>query len=92
MALKKKFIGCKWIFRRKYNTNRSLQTFKEKLVGKGFKQKEGIYYCDTYAPMDSFTSIRVLMTWASIYNLFIQQMDVKTIFLNGKLDEEMYME
>ena len=85
-------IGCKWVFRWKYNTDGSLQTFKARLVAKGFKQKEGIDYFDTYAPVARITSIRVLFTLASIYNLFVHQMDVKTTFLNGDLDEEVYME
>ena len=85
-------IGCKWVFRRKYNTDGSLQTFKARLVAKGFKQKEGINYFDTYAPMARITSIRVLLALASLYNLFVHQMDVETAFLNGELDEEDYME
>ena len=85
-------IGCKWVFRKKYNTNGSLQTFKAKLVAKGFKQKEGIDYFDTYAPVARITSIRVLMALASIFDLYVHQMDVKTAFLNGDLDEEVYME
>ena len=85
-------IGCKWVFRRKYNSDGSLQTFKARLVAKGFKQKEGIDYFDTYAPVARITSIRVLMSLASIYGLYVHQMDVKTAFLNGDLDEEVYME
>ena len=85
-------IGCKWVFRRKYNTDGSLQTFKARLVAKGFKQKDGIDYFDTYAPVARITSIRVLLALTSLYNLFVHQMDVKTTFLNGELDEEVYME
>jgi hypothetical protein len=85
-------IGCKWVFRKKYNTDGSLQTFKGRLVAKGFKQKEGIDYFDTYAPVARITSIRVLMALASIFDLYVHQMDVKTAFLNGDLDEEVYME
>lgn len=87
-----KAIGCKWVFRRKYNTDGSIQTFKARLVAKGFRQKEGIDYFDTYAPVARITSIRVLLALSSIYNLYVHQMDVKTAFLNGDLDEEVYME
>jgi hypothetical protein len=85
-------IGCKWVFRRKYTTDGSIQAFKARLVAKGFRQKEGIYYFDTYAPVARITSIRVLMTLASIYNLYVHQMDIKTTILNGDLDEKVYME
>ena len=87
-----KLIGCKWVFRRKDNTNGSIQTFKARLVEKGFKQREGVDYFDTYAPMARITSIRVLLTLTSIYKLIVHQMDVKTTFLNGDLNEEVYME
>ena len=80
------------MFRRKYNTDGSLQTFKARLVAKGFRQKEGVYYFNTYAPVARITSIRVLFSLASIHDLYIHQMDVKTTFLNGDLDEEVYME
>ena len=87
-----KQIGCKWVFRRKYNTNGLIQTFKARLVAKGFKQREGVDYFDTYAPVIRTTSVHVLLALASIYKLIIHQMDVKTTFLNGDLDEEVYME
>jgi len=85
-------IGCKWVFRIKYNTNGSIQTFKIRLVAKGFKQRERVDYFDAYAPMARITSICVLLALVSIYKLIVHQMDVKTIFLNGDLDEEVYME
>lgn len=85
-------ISSKWVFRRKYNADGSIQTFKARLVAKGFKQKQGIDYFDTYAPVARLTSIRVLMAIASIHHLYVHQMDVKTAFLNGDLDEEIYME
>ncbi|KAK4400878.1 Copia protein [Sesamum angolense] len=87
-----KAIGCKWVFRRKYNTDGSIQTFKARLVAKGFKQKEGVDYFDTYAPIAQIASIRVLLALASTYQLNVHQMDVKTAFLNGELSEEVYME
>ena len=85
-------IGCKWVFRRKYNTDGSLQTFKARLVAKGFRLKEEVDYFDTYAPLERITSIRELFALASIHDLYLHQMDVKTAFLNGDLDEEVYME
>ena len=85
-------IGCKWVFRRKYNTDGSQQTFKARLVAKGFKQKEGVDYFNTYASVAIIVSIRVLFSLASIYDLYVHQMDVKTTFLNCDLVEEVYME
>ncbi|GJX41931.1 retrovirus-related pol polyprotein from transposon TNT 1-94, partial [Tanacetum coccineum] len=86
-----KAIGCRWVFRIKYHTDGSIQTFKARLVIQGFSQRQGVDYFDTYAPVARITSIRVLFALASIYNLPIHQMDVKTAFLNGDLDEEVYM-
>ena len=61
-------------------------------MAKGFKQREGVDNFDTYALMARITSIRVLLALASIYKLIVHQMDVKTAFLNGDLDKEVYME
>ena len=61
-------------------------------MAKGFKQREGIDYFDTYAPMARITSIQVFLALASIYKLIVHQMDVKTAFLNSDLDDEVYME
>ena len=85
-------IGSKWVFRKKYNSDGSLQTFKARLVVKDFTQKEGIDYFDTYAPVARITSIRILFSLTSIFKLHVHQMDVKTAFLNGDLKEEVYME
>ena len=62
------------------------------LVAKGFQQRKDIDYFDTFAPMTRIASIRVLIALASIHNLVIHQMDVKTAFLNGDLEEEIYMD
>ncbi|GKB62086.1 zinc finger, CCHC-type containing protein [Tanacetum coccineum] len=84
-------LGCKWIFKRKLKVDGTIKKFKARLVIQGFKQKSWIYYFDTYAPMARISAIRLLIAMASIQNLIIHQMDVKTTFLNGDLDEEVYM-
>ncbi|KAL0313933.1 UNVERIFIED_CONTAM: Retrovirus-related Pol polyprotein from transposon TNT 1-94 [Sesamum angustifolium] len=66
--------------------------FNARLVDKGFKQKEGIDYFDTYSLVARLTTIWVLIALVSVYNLSIHQMDVKTAFLYGELEEETYME
>ncbi|GJU43651.1 zinc finger, CCHC-type containing protein [Tanacetum coccineum] len=76
--------GCKWIFKRKMKVDRTIDKFKARLVIQGFRQKEGIDYFDTYAPVARITTIRLLLALAAIH-------DVKTTFLNGDLDEEVYM-
>ena len=73
-------IGCKWVFRKKYHTDGTLHSYKARLVAKGFQQKEGIDYFDTYAPVARITSIRIIFSLASIYNLHVHQMDVNCIF------------
>jgi hypothetical protein len=87
-----KLIGCKWIFKKKMKSDGSIDTYKARLVAKGFRQSKGINYFDTYALVVRISSIRTLISLASINNLEIHQMDVKTAFLNGYLDEEVYIE
>nr|GEW63759.1 zinc finger, CCHC-type [Tanacetum cinerariifolium] len=84
-------LGCKWIFKRKPKVDGTIKKFKVRLVIQGFKQKSKIDYFDTYAPVAHISTIRLLVTMASIHNLIIHQMDVKTDFLNGDLEEEVYM-
>ncbi|GJW48799.1 zinc finger, CCHC-type containing protein [Tanacetum coccineum] len=84
-------LGCKWIFKRKLKVDGTIEKFKVRLVIHGFKQKSGIDYFDTYALVARIKTIRLLIAMASIHNLIIHQMDVKTAFLNGELDEEVYM-
>nr|KAJ0225526.1 hypothetical protein LSAT_V11C100011700 [Lactuca sativa] len=65
-----------------------LISIKARLVSQGFRQKEGIDFFDTYSPVARISTIRLLLALAAIHNLVIHQMDVKTAFLNGDLDEE----
>ncbi|GJS59039.1 zinc finger, CCHC-type containing protein [Tanacetum coccineum] len=81
-------LGCKWIIKRKLKVDGTIEKFKARLVIQGFKQKSRIDYFDTYAPVTRISTIRLLIAMTSIHNLIINQMDVKTAFLNGDLEEE----
>ena len=70
----------------------SIDKYKARLVIKGYRQKEGLDYFDTYSLVIRITSIRLVLAIAAIRNLQAHQMDVKTAFLNGELEEEIYME
>jgi hypothetical protein len=61
-------------------------------VTKGYTQKESEDFSDTYSPVARLTTIHTLIAVAASYGLIIHQMDVKTTFLNGELDEEIYMD
>ena len=91
LPLGSKPIGCKWIFKKKIKVDGTIDKFKARLVAKGFTQNEGLDYFDTYAPFARIVTIKTLIALDSIYYLEIHQMDVKTAFLNGELDEEIYM-
>ena len=87
----RKAIGCRWVFRVKENQNGEVERFKARMVAKGFSQKYGIDYEETFAPVAKFTSIRTVLSMAAKHSLKLHQMDVKTAFLNGVLDEDIYM-
>ena len=87
----RKTVGCKWIFKKKTDMDGNVHTFKARLVAKGFTQTQGIDYDETFSPVAKIKSIRILLAIAAFYDYEIWQMDVKTAFLNGKLDEDVYM-
>ena len=70
----------------------TIDKYKARLVVKGYRQKKGVDYLDIYSPVTRITSIRMLIALAAVHDLKIHQMDVKTAFLNGELEEEIYME
>ena len=84
-------IGCKWIFKKKRGADGKVETFKARLVAKGYTQKEGVDYEETFSPVAMLKSIRILLSIAACMDYEIWQMDVKTTFLNGYLDETIYM-
>ena len=84
-------IGCKWVYKRKRGIEGKVETFKARLVAKGYKQKKGIDYEETFSPVAMLKSIKILLSIVAHYDYEIWQMDVKTTFLNGNLEEEIYM-
>ncbi|GJY06892.1 zinc finger, CCHC-type containing protein [Tanacetum coccineum] len=84
-------LHCKWIYQRKLKVDGTIEKFKARLVIQGFRKKSRIYYFDTYALVARISTIRLLIDLVPIHNLIIHQMDVNIAFLNGKLDEEFYM-
>ncbi|CAD5168045.1 unnamed protein product, partial [Musa acuminata subsp. malaccensis] len=87
-----KRVGCKWVFKKKRDSTGNIERYKARLVAKGFSQKEGIDYNETFSPISKKDSLRIVMALIAHYDLELHQMDVKTSFLNGDLDEEIYME
>ncbi|KAK1653233.1 hypothetical protein QYE76_071038 [Lolium multiflorum] len=84
-------IGTKWIFKSKKDEFGNVVRNKARLVAQGFSQVEGIDFGETYAPVARLESIRILLAYASHHNFKLQQMDVKSAFLNGPLHEEVYV-
>ena len=87
-----KRVGCKWVFKTKRNSNGNVERYKARLVAKGFTQKDGVDYKETFSPVSKKDSFRIIMAMVAHYDLELHQMDVKTAFLNGNLDEEVYMD
>ncbi|GJV58684.1 retrovirus-related pol polyprotein from transposon TNT 1-94 [Tanacetum coccineum] len=84
-------IGTKWAFRNKLNENGVVSRNKARLVAQGYNQQEGIDYDETYAPVARLESIRILLAYACTLNFKLFQMDVNSEFLNGFINEEVYV-
>ncbi|XP_071719215.1 uncharacterized protein [Rutidosis leptorrhynchoides] len=85
-------LGYRWIFKKKLKPDGTIDKYKAMLVIKGYRQREGLDYFDTYSAVTRITSIKLVLSIIAIRNLEVHQMDVKTAFLNGNLEEEIYME
>ncbi|GJZ97477.1 retrotransposon protein, putative, ty1-copia subclass [Tanacetum coccineum] len=86
-----KTVGSKWIFKKKTDMDGIVHTYKVRLIIKGYTQLYKVDYEETFSPVANTKAIRILISIAAFYDYEIWQMDVKTAFLNGYLDEDIYM-
>ena len=84
----KNVIGTKWAFRNKLDENGEVTKNKARLVYKGYAQEEGIDYGETFAPVARLEGVRTLLAYSTFKRFKVYQMDVKSAFMNGILEEE----
>jgi hypothetical protein len=87
----KDVVSSKWLFKIKHAADGSIEKYKERFVARGFSQKEGIEYEETFTPVARYTSMRTIIALAAKMKWKLHQMDVKTAFLNGVIEEEVYI-
>jgi hypothetical protein len=85
-------VSSKWLFKIKHVADGSIEKYKERFVARGFSEKEGIEYEETFAPVARYTLIKTIIALAAKMKWKLYQMDVKTSFLNGVIEEEVYIE
>jgi hypothetical protein len=88
----KSVVTSKWVYKIKHAANRSVDKYKARFVDRGFSQKEGEDYDETFASVSRYTSIRAIISLVASMGWNLHQMDVKTTFLNGAIEEEVYIE
>ena len=88
----KNVIGTKWVFRNKLDENGEITRNKARLVCKGYAEEEGLNYRETFSPVARMEGVRTLLAYAAYKGFKVYKMDVKSILLNGILEEEVYIE
>ena len=84
-------VGCKWVFRVKYTKDRTVERLKARLVAKGFHQRPGLDYSETFSPVIKQSTVRLLLTLATINGWRLRQLDINDAFLQGTLTDNVYM-
>ena len=87
----RKPIGNKWVFKKKLNTEGKVEKYKARLVAKGYSQVEGIGFGEIFSLVAKLTSIQFMLSVVVAFDFEVEQRDVKTTFLHGDLEEEIYM-
>ena len=85
-------VTSRWLYKIKHAADGSIEKYKARFVARGFTQKEGKDYDGTFAPVTMNTTIKTIISLAAVFRWKLHQLDVKTTFLNGKIDEEVYIE
>lgn len=88
----RKTVRCKWVYGLKTDANGNVVRQKARLVAKGFTQVAGVDYQDVFAPVTKFETLRFLLAYTAVNDLELEQIDIKTAFLNGKLEEDIFMD
>jgi hypothetical protein len=88
----KSVVTSRWIYKIKHAADGSIEKYKVRFVSRGFSRVEGVDYDETFAPVALYTSIRSIIALAVSMGWKLHQMDVKTSFLNGEIEEEVYIE
>ena len=91
LCIDKKAIGTKWVYKFKRKVDGSIDHLKACLVAKGYAQQKGIDFEETFSPTSMMTTIRLVLAMAANFGWKVHQLDIKLAFLNGELQEKVYV-